>query len=194
MHTYTCTVLYNSQIVIMGGQGNSGEGQDSVMFDSWVFDIALERWQRRELRGDSVPRVAYHTQHYAKGPALIFILFGASNREPFTNTIFVASSDKMEWSKLRPAGMCMSMSMSMSIARALACACVASRDTGCGRQAFSLPSGAGTPVRRLDKIWLFSGGFRRAWAPLVTRGGSRAKISAGRSCLRRKAGRRRRVP
>ena len=98
------TVLYNSQIVVTGGQGNAGEGSDSVMFDSWVFDIALERWKRRQLRGSSVPRVAYHTQHYAKGPGLLFIVFGASNRETTTNTIYYASSDKMLWSKLQPAG------------------------------------------------------------------------------------------
>lgn len=99
------TVLYNSQIIVTGGQGNTGEGDDSVMLGSWVFDIALERWIRRELRGTSVPRVAYHTQHYATGPGLTFIVMGASNRERFTNTIFFASTEKMEWARLRPAGL-----------------------------------------------------------------------------------------
>jgi hypothetical protein len=99
------TVLYNSQIIVTGGQGNTGEGADSVMLGSWVFDIALERWIRRELIGTAVPRVAYHTQHYATGPGLTFIVMGASNRERFTNTIFFASTEKMEWSRLRPAGL-----------------------------------------------------------------------------------------
>jgi hypothetical protein len=99
------TVFYDYQIVVTGGMGNAGEGTDSVMFDSWVFDIYLERWQRRPLRGSSVPSVAYHTQHYARGPGLLFIFFGASNHKKMTNTIFYASTEAMLWNKLKPAGL-----------------------------------------------------------------------------------------
>jgi hypothetical protein len=98
------TVLYNSQILILGGQGNVGQGPESVMFDSWVFDIALERWERRELRGTSVPRVAYHTQHFAPGPGLMFVLFGAFNRQSATNRIYVTNIETMQWQLVRPAG------------------------------------------------------------------------------------------
>jgi len=74
------------------------------MFDSWVFDIALERWERRELRGTSVPRVAYHTQHFAPGPGLMFVLFGAFNRLSATNRIYVTNIETMQWQLVRPAG------------------------------------------------------------------------------------------
>ena len=99
------TVLFNGQILVMNGQGNVGQGSQSVMFDSWIFDIALERWQRRELRGDSIPRVAYHTQHYAAGPGLLFVLFGATNRAAVSNNVYYTPVGKMEWTKVRPAGM-----------------------------------------------------------------------------------------
>ena len=99
------TILSGSQLVVTAGMGQGGEGTDSVMFDSWVFDIPLERWQRRQLRGPSVPSVAYHTQHYAPGPGLLFIFFGASNHKQLTNTIFYASTEAMLWNKLKPAGL-----------------------------------------------------------------------------------------